>query len=164
MRVPYGTYRVGRTLRVGSRTRLLVHPHARLFLAGGAGVGPDSFLLANASPDRGDADDALARVECQGKRCGPIRDVVVHDLAADECHSFVRLLGVDSPIERIAVDRVRGGRTESALNTVGARARRPSSSPELVARTWHATRGTGGRGGRRRACRPRGGGRSRESA
>lgn len=53
--VPYGVYRIGRTLRVGSNTRLVVHPRARLLLADGAGADQDSFLLANAQPKRGDA-------------------------------------------------------------------------------------------------------------
>ncbi|MEX0652621.1 MAG: hypothetical protein WD534_02620 [Phycisphaeraceae bacterium] len=233
--VPMGVYRVGQTLRIGSGTRLDIHPEATLILADGVGQGVDDFLLTNRNHDRGDrdidirggiwhgnnrgnrrvepliqpgaytgvmlnfrnveglrfshamlrdaesyslrltqvrgfvlehlrfhtqhprpnndgvhltgfcergvirylrglgpaapsddlvamnADDAIHRVECQGGLCGPIRDITVHDLKADQCHSFVRLLSTDSPIERIEIDRIRGGCTTATLNMDAAR-------------------------------------------
>lgn len=54
--IPYGSYRIGRTLRVPAHTRLRVHPRARLVLADGAGVDRHSFLLTNQHPERGDVD------------------------------------------------------------------------------------------------------------
>ncbi len=229
--VPPGTYRIGRTLRIGSGTRLDVHPQATLIFADGAGRDQHCFLLTNSDPDSGNeaitirggvwngnnrgnrrsegklfgdgdytgvminfrnvrhltfadamlcdsesyhvrctqvegflfeqlrfhstcprpnndgvhlagfcadgiirhlrglgphapsddlvalnADDAVGRIEGQGKLCGPIRNVVIHDLQADQCHSFVRLLSVDSPIENIDISRIRGGCTACVIN------------------------------------------------
>jgi polygalacturonase len=49
-----GTYRIGQTLRIGSNTRLLLHPSARMVLAEGAGRDSGSFLLANRNQESGD--------------------------------------------------------------------------------------------------------------
>jgi hypothetical protein len=233
--IPPGAYLIGRTLRIGSGTRLTVHPQAVLRLADGAGVDQHSHLLTNSDPQGGNADieisggiwdgnnpgnprqgdlinpgsytgvmlqfrnvrnltlsgltlrnaetyyvamtqiqnfiiehirfestsprpnndgihlggycedgiirhlsghgrcvpnddmvamnadDAIERIECQNMLRGPIRRVVVHDLHADQCHSFVRLLSTDAPIEDIDVSGIRGGCTESVLNMDGAR-------------------------------------------
>jgi len=54
--VPMGIYRIGRTLRVPSGRELLAHEQALIQLAPGAGVEHNSFLLANADPQRGNAD------------------------------------------------------------------------------------------------------------
>ena len=236
IRVPPGHYRIGRTLRIGSHTRLILHPQATLRLADGVGRGVNDFLLTNADHDSGNeqievhggvfdgnnrgnprtpgalidlgsytgvmlnfrnvrglvfadallcdsetyhfratqisrflvewvrfhttnprhnndgihlggncvdgiirhihglgpaapsddlvalnADDALQRIECQGKTCGPIRNVTIHDLAADQCHSFVRILSTDSLIEHIDISGIRGGCTQSVINMDGAR-------------------------------------------
>ena len=236
VRVPPGHYRVGRTLRVGSHTRLLLHPQATLRLADGVGRTADDFLLTNADHDTGNehievrggtfdgnnrgnprtlnalidpgsytgvmlnfrnvrhlvfadallrdpetyhfratqlsrfliehvrfhstnprpnndgihlggncsdgiirylrglgpaapsddlvalnADDALDRIECQGKTRGPIRNLNIHHLEADQCHSFVRILSTDSLIEHIDISHLRGGCTESVINMDGAR-------------------------------------------
>ena len=67
------------------------------------------------------ADDALDRVECYGQTCGPIRHVHIYDLEAVQCHTFVRMLSVDSPIEHITIDDVRGGCDISAINMDAAR-------------------------------------------
>ncbi len=226
--VPYGTYRIGRTLRVPAHTHMRVHPRARLFLAEGAGVDQDSFLLTNQreeeaiedirieggiwdgnnvhnprGPDQpgsytgvlmnfagvrglvlraltlrdpeayyirlgqirdfhiddirleaphprpnqdgvhlgGDcadgvirnvhgigpgvpyddlvalnADDANHRAQNLGKQCGPIRRIRVENLTATDCHTFVRLLSVRSPIEDIDIRELRGGCRVAALN------------------------------------------------
>lgn len=50
--VPYGTYKIGRTLRIVSNTYLKVHPPARTFFVDGAGVDRGSFLITNKNPDR----------------------------------------------------------------------------------------------------------------
>ncbi|MBN1934073.1 MAG: endopolygalacturonase [Anaerolineae bacterium] len=226
--IPYGVYRIGRTLRVPSHTHLRVHPCARLFLADGAGVDRHSFLLTNAQPERGDekicieggiwdgnnihnprgpdaptsytgvllnfvgvreltlraltlrdpesyyirlgrvqgfavedirleaphlrpnqdgvhlggfcedgvirnitgvgvsvpnddlvalsADDANERAQNLGKLCGPIRRIRVENLTATDCHTFVRLLSVRSPVEDIEIRDLRGGCHVAALN------------------------------------------------
>ncbi len=234
--VPPGVYRVGQTLRLRSRTRLLAHPQATFVYADGAGIDQHCYLLTNADPEGGDtdievrggiwngnnpgnrrvpgklidpgaytgvmihfhnvhgltfgdamlcdaetyfwrgvelerftvedlrfhathprpnndgvhltggcrhgiirrlaglgplapnddmvainADDALERIECQGGTCGPITDLTISHLRADQCHSFVRALSVVSPIERIDIDDVQGGCTSSVLNMDGAR-------------------------------------------
>ncbi len=240
LRVPPGTYRVGKTLRIGSHTRLELHPQARLRLADGAGVYKDSFLLTNADHANGNenieirggifdgnnrnnprsdagardplsdpgsytgvlvnfhnlrhlvfadtmltdsetyhfragrlydflvedvrfyttnprpnndgihlggycergiirnltglgpgapdddlvalnADDAIDRIECQGKEHGPIRDLAISDLSAEACHTFVRVLSVTSPIERITISKIRGGCDQAVLNMDAAR-------------------------------------------
>ena len=67
------------------------------------------------------ADDAIERVECQGMIRGPIRRITAYDLAAERCHSFLRLLSTGQPIEDVRVERVRGGCTAAAVNMDGAR-------------------------------------------
>lgn len=240
VRVPMGVYKVGRTLRIRSNTRLDVHPEARLLLGDGVGKTTDDFLLTNANHDAGDenieirggiwdgnnrnnprskaaeadplsdpggysgvlvnfrnvrrltfghcrlcdsesyhfratqlgdflirhvkidttnprpnndgihlggfcqrgviayitgqgrkapnddlvalnADDALGRIECHGKLNGYQRDIVVHDLQADDCHSFVRILSTDSRVERLQISGIRGGCREAMVNMDGAR-------------------------------------------
>lgn len=231
--IPYGVYRVGQALRIGSYTHLRVHPRARLYLADGAGVDNDTHLVTNLHHDRGDtdilieggiwdgnnlanprgpdspgsytgvltnfrnvtgltlrsltlrdpesyyvrltqirgflvehirfeaphlrpnqdgihiagfcedgivrhimgsgpavpnddvvafsADDALGRAQNLGKLNGPIRRIRVEDLSADDCHTFVRLLSIVSPVEDICVEGVRGGCQVCAVNADGCR-------------------------------------------
>jgi len=67
-----------------------------------AGVPNDDMVALN-------ADD---NVECQlnlGMRRGPIHDILVEDIEAEDAFSFIRLLSVDHPIEDITVRRLRGG-------------------------------------------------------
>lgn len=227
--VPYGTYRLGSGLRIGSGRHLLVHPSAWLRFAEGAGAGPDDFVLTNADHASGNrdirieggvwdgnapgnprgpdapgshtgvmlnftgvagltlrgmtlvdsesyfvrlgrvrdfliediafdikhlrpnqdgihvsghcedgiirrirgmglftpnddmvalvADDALQRAQNQnGAFNGPIRRIRVEHLRAASCHSFLRLLSVDNPIEEIEISDVAGGCHCSAIN------------------------------------------------
>ena len=72
------------------------------------------------------ADDALDRSETRGKLGGPIRRLRIHRLRADDCHSFVRLASVWSPIEDIEVADVAGG---CQVNVVNADALRFCMSP-----------------------------------
>jgi polygalacturonase len=67
------------------------------------------------------ADDAPRRNEVRGMLCGPIRDIVIEDIEAENCHTFVRLLSVWSPIERIRISGVRGTCAMSAINCDAAR-------------------------------------------
>ncbi|HOU15697.1 MAG TPA: glycosyl hydrolase family 28-related protein [Anaerolineae bacterium] len=226
--IPYGIYRIGRTLRVPAHTHLRVHPHARLVLADGVGVDQHTFLLTNQRPERGDvdirieggiwdgnnvhnprgpdaptsytgvllnfanvrgltlraltlrdpesyyirmcqvqdftvedirleaphlrpnqdgvhlggycedgvirnihgigpgvpnddlvalsADDATHRAQNLGKLCGPLRRIRIEDLHATDCHTFVRLLSVHSPVEDIDIRNLHGGCHVAALN------------------------------------------------
>ena len=68
------------------------------------------------------ADDALHRAQnLNGAFNGPIRRIRVTHLRADSCHSFVRLLSVDHPIEDIEITDVEGGCRCCAINMDAAR-------------------------------------------
>lgn len=62
------------------------------------------------------ADDALHRAQNLGAFCGPIRRVRIEGLRADSCHSFLRLLSVDHPIEDVEISDVKGGCCCCAVN------------------------------------------------
>ncbi|MEM1235957.1 MAG: glycosyl hydrolase family 28-related protein [Pseudomonadota bacterium] len=63
------------------------------------------------------ADDALQRAQnLNGAFCAPIRRIRIENLRASSCHSFVRLLSVDNPIEDIEISDVEGGCVCSAIN------------------------------------------------
>ncbi len=226
--IPAGVYRVGRTLRVPSGRRIVVHRHARIVMADGAGVDRSCHLVANADPRRGNADihieggiwdgnnlanprgpdepdsytgvmmcftkvrgftlrdvtlinpesyytrldqvtnfwvedirlratrlrpnqdgihlgggcedglirridgkgdgvpnddlvavnpnDANHRAQNLGKTWGPVRRLHIDGLAAEDCHSFVRLLSVDDIIEDITISNLVGGCRVCVLN------------------------------------------------
>lgn len=67
------------------------------------------------------ADDALTRNEVRGMTNGPISDILIEDLEAHSCHTFVRLLSVFSPIRDIRIRKIRGGCQVAAVNADGAR-------------------------------------------
>lgn len=52
--LPFGTYKIGQTLRIGSHTQLVVHPQTRLVMADNAGTDDQSFLLTNRHHEQGD--------------------------------------------------------------------------------------------------------------
>lgn len=54
--IPPGSYRIGRTLRIGSDTTLKADPRAVLRLADGAGSHVSAFLLSNRNPGNGNAN------------------------------------------------------------------------------------------------------------
>jgi len=62
------------------------------------------------------ADDALARAQNLGLRCGNISNVKIENLRADDCHSFVRLASVHHSIRDVNVRGVRGGCEACAVN------------------------------------------------
>ncbi len=63
------------------------------------------------------ADDALNRAQnLNGAFNGPIRRIRIERLRAASCHSFVRLLSVDHPIEDVEINDVEGGCVCSAIN------------------------------------------------
>ncbi|MGE4489953.1 MAG: glycosyl hydrolase family 28-related protein [Kiritimatiellales bacterium] len=78
------------------------------------GVPGDDLVALN-------ADDALERTEVRGMTRGPIEDILIENLEARSCHTFVRLLSVTSPIRNITIRNVRGGCQVGALNADGAR-------------------------------------------
>lgn len=62
------------------------------------------------------ADDDETRVINLGMKCGPIRDITVEDLQADDAYTFVRLLSVRQLIEDITISNVSGGCRVTAIN------------------------------------------------
>lgn len=78
------------------------------------GVTGDDMVALN-------ADDALNRTEVRGMTYGPIRNIRIEDIAAEGCHTFVRLLSVHSPIEDVTVRGVRGSCEVAAVNCDAAR-------------------------------------------
>ena len=78
------------------------------------GVTGDDLVALN-------ADDALARTEVYGMTNGDISDVVIENLEAQNCHTFVRLLCVFSAIRNVSIRHVRGGCQNSVINADGAR-------------------------------------------
>jgi polygalacturonase len=54
--VPFGAYRIGKTLRIGSNTRLKAHNNAIISLADGVCTGPGDFFLTNKNKDAGDVN------------------------------------------------------------------------------------------------------------
>jgi len=78
------------------------------------GVTGDDMVAIN-------ADDALNRTEVRGMTCGPIRNILIEELEAEGCHSFVRMLSVWSPIENVTVRGVRGSCEIAAINCDAAR-------------------------------------------
>lgn len=78
------------------------------------GVTGDDLVALN-------ADDALSRNEVRGMTNGPIHDILIEDLKAHSCHTFVRLLSTISPIRNITIRNLKGGCRHSAINADGAR-------------------------------------------
>jgi polygalacturonase len=77
--------------------------------ASGIGVPGDDMVALN-------ADDDVERQLNLGMRRGPIRNIVVEDIEADDAYTFIRLLSVDQPIENINIRHVRGGCRMHGLN------------------------------------------------
>lgn len=62
------------------------------------------------------ADDANYRAQNLGMENGPISNIAIRNIYADDCHSFLRLLSTGSTIENVVVDGVHGGFREHTLN------------------------------------------------
>jgi polygalacturonase len=67
------------------------------------------------------ADDALLRSELLGAEAGPIRNLHVSDVQAEDCHSLIRLASVWSEISDIDIRGVYGGCRNYAVNADGLR-------------------------------------------
>lgn len=98
-----------------------------IHLAGHCANGDIHHLRAYGQHTTGDdlvalnADDALLRSELLGAEAGPIRNVRVSDIAADDCHSFVRMASIWCEISDIHIRGIRGGCREMGLNADGLR-------------------------------------------
>ncbi len=77
--------------------------------ASGSGVPGDDLVALN-------SDDDVERQLNLGMRRGPIRNILVEDLEAEDAYTFLRLLSVEQPIEDITVRRLRGGCRVHGLN------------------------------------------------
>jgi polygalacturonase len=62
------------------------------------------------------ADDATDRVINLGMKCGPIRDITVENLRAEDAYTFVRLLSFGELIENVTISDVTGGCRVNAIN------------------------------------------------
>lgn len=72
------------------------------------------------------ADDGLLRSELLGAEAGPIRNLHISDIQAEDCHSLIRLASVWSEISDIDIRGVYGGCRHYALNADSLRyCRRP---------------------------------------
>ena len=67
------------------------------------------------------ADDCITRVENLDMACGPISNLLIQDVSAEECHSFVRLLSVRSEISDVLITDIAGGFRAMAVNMDAAR-------------------------------------------
>lgn len=85
------------------------HGIIRRIRATGPGVPNDDMVALN-------ADDNVERQLNLGMRRGPIRDITIEDIEAEDAYTFVRLLSVDQPIEDIRIRRLRGGCRVHGIN------------------------------------------------
>ena len=83
-------------------------------LRGVNGSPGDDFIALN-------ADDCLTRQESFDMVNGPQSDILIENIYADECHCFVRLLSVESPIEKVTIRNVSGNCRGNAVNMDAAR-------------------------------------------
>lgn len=67
------------------------------------------------------ADDSMVRQENRDLCCGPIEDVTIRNIFAEDCYTAFRLLSVTSPIRRIRIENVYAGCRHFAVNIDGAR-------------------------------------------
>lgn len=67
------------------------------------------------------ADDALLRSELLGAEAGPIRNLTISNIRADDCHSMIRMASIWSEISNIDIRGVFGGCRNYVLNADGLR-------------------------------------------
>ncbi len=67
------------------------------------------------------ADDCIERVENYGMTRGPIENIRIENIVAEDCHTFLRMLSVNAPIRNITVHNVRCGCRAYAINMDAAR-------------------------------------------
>lgn len=67
------------------------------------------------------ADDSMVRLENLDLCCGPIEDITVRGVFAENCYTGFRMLSVNSPIRNIRMEDIHLGCRHFALNMDGAR-------------------------------------------
>ena len=67
------------------------------------------------------ADDSMKRFENFGMVCGPIENIVVRNVFAEDCHTAVRFLSVTSAISNVRIENMRTGCRCYAINADAAR-------------------------------------------
>lgn len=67
------------------------------------------------------ADDSMARLENFDICRGPIEDVTIRNVFAEDCYTAFRMLSVTSPIRRVTFENVYAGCRHFAINIDGAR-------------------------------------------
>ena len=67
------------------------------------------------------ADDSMARVENLGMECGDIENITFENIYAEDCHTLVRMLSVDSAIRNIRFKNLEAGCRCYAVNCDAAR-------------------------------------------
>lgn len=67
------------------------------------------------------ADDSLVRLENLDLLCGPIENLTFRDIYAEDCHTAVRILSVNSPIRNIRIENLTAGCRCFAINMDAAR-------------------------------------------
>ena len=93
-------------------------------LRGKNGSPGDDFIALN-------ADDCLTRQESFDMVNGPQSDILIENISADECHCFLRILSVESPVENVTVRNVSGFCRGTAVNMDAARyCRMPLFKPD----------------------------------
>ena len=83
-------------------------------LRGKGGSPGDDFIALN-------ADDCLTRQESFDMVNGPQSDILIENISADECHCFLRILSVESPVTNIIVRNVSGFCRGTAVNMDASR-------------------------------------------
>ncbi|HOP11235.1 MAG TPA: glycosyl hydrolase family 28-related protein [Oscillospiraceae bacterium] len=67
------------------------------------------------------ADDSMERVENLDMSRGPIENITVENVSAENCYTFFRLLSITSPIRNIRIKDISGGCRVYAVNMDAAR-------------------------------------------
>ncbi len=67
------------------------------------------------------ADDSMLRVENLGSECGGIENIIFKNIYAEDCHTLVRMLSVDSAIRNIRFENLKAGCRCYAVNCDAAR-------------------------------------------
>ncbi len=67
------------------------------------------------------ADDNCERLTNHGMKRGPIKNITVRNVRAENCFTFIRMLSVDAEISNIYIDGVYGGCRNYGINMDGAR-------------------------------------------
>ncbi len=67
------------------------------------------------------ADDSMVRLENHDLCCGPIEDITVRGVYAENCYTGFRMLSVNSPIRNIHMEDIYLGCRHFAINMDGAR-------------------------------------------